>query len=247
MSFSGPEESIFWSMRGVAAVAAFLALALLPQCERSDRSESRTGRDQEPAAVSVVGFVRPDPKGTSIEELARMFDPALDTFDTEVLHVAVKERLKTLTKLVEDLEQIDIQHVADVVTDSFACPPLRPNELVTVFDDALIIVREPQPTADAGPSNSHSGAEGLVAALQELVEALGEGRDIRAKTKVFKIEKSEGFFSTQIFFEASNREAKVGRQVNATWSCSWEYPADEGSAKPRLKSSDIEKYEETAR
>jgi len=45
--------------------------------------------------------------------------------------------------------------------------------------------------------------------MQSLVAGLGKEKETLVKFKLFRIERSESFFETRLFFETSNRDASL--------------------------------------
>lgn len=175
-----------------------------------------------PRTVALLG-----PGPTSAEYLTR-------------LHSGVTSgQLKLLAKRLMHPDDVELASLAD---DRFVCGSLVPDELETVFDDGTFSVRRP-----AGPTfptvDQHHGAPGLAQALLRLTTALSEGRELRAKFKLFNIDASEENFTTRQFLETSTHGDDRGASMNATWLCRWSYPGDGSPAEPQLLSIVLEAYE----
>ena len=155
-----------------------------------------------------------------------------------------------MSKLIEHPRQIDLEHTRPIVTDDFSCEPaLRPSNLNEVFRDSRFVVtrwpaRGSVPSAGAG---GRRGPQAMVDAVRELVEGLSDGQGpvseqaIRSKLKLFRLDRSEGFFTTKIYYEASQSTARRGVQQNATWRCRWTVADDD---LPRLSRITLEGYEQ---
>ena len=59
--------------------------------------------------------------------------------------------------------------------------------------------------------------------------------------KLFRLDIEKAFFTTKVYYEASQRTARQGVQQNATWQCRWTYP---GKDPPRLSRITLEQYEQ---
>jgi len=192
-------------------------------------------------AVSVVKLDREGRPRTEIEERAEKFDPAADTWDTEVLSAVVGDQLKVLQELIEHPERIDLEHISQLADDDFACDTLQPTNLEQVFHDDQFTVRRWNVNSISAPPAPARGPHALAAALRTLGEVLGDAHDIRAKLKLVKIDKAEKFITTTVYFEASGRTARQAVQQNGSWVCRWTYPQDQTG--PRLLSIELEAYE----
>ncbi len=83
----------------------------------------------------------------------------------------------------------------------------------------------------------------MAQALLRLTTALGEGRELRAKFKLFNIDASEENFTTRHFLETSTHGDDRGASMNATWLCRRSYPGDGSPAELQLLSMVLEAYE----
>ena len=199
----------------------------------------------EPIAL-INAFQRQGPASLA-EQLADKVDANQDDWETEVLNETAQDQFAEIGRFIEHPEEIDLQRIAPLVTDDFACQVLRPAKLVEILADDNLVVR--RPLAESAPdegdlSAAYRRAEGLVEALQHLAEALDKGQDRRVKFKLFRIEKAKHFFSTRSFFEASARTDDEGVQLNAIWHCRWRIPEMGTSERPRLEWISIEQFEE---
>jgi hypothetical protein len=205
--------------------------------------------DVESSAPLAVVPLAPSPRPrTAVEIQAEKQDARQDDWPTEVLNEQTAQQLKALSKLIENPQQIDLEHTHPLVTDDFSCEPfLRPSKLEEVFRDSRFVVnrwagRESAPSPKA---EGRRGPHAVVAALEVLVKGLADGQDIRTKLKLYRLDRAEGFFTTKIYYEASQRATRQGIQQNATWQCRWTYPgAGADPDPPRLSRLTLEQYEE---
>jgi len=198
---------------------------------------------------------------TPADELVEKYDPTADDWDTEVLSDAAKTQLEKVSELIRDrmANASGRQAIHALLTDDFSCSTLgglSTSALNDVFDDGTFHVWRlgdsvvlPTPAGEynysGGSRNTvpqpHQGAVGLSEALRQLIRGLGQGPHVRAKLKVFQINKLPDSFITRVLVEASNRSDQSGVQQNATWRCHWSYP--ETGQNPRLTRIDLEAYE----
>ena len=204
-------------------------------------ASTSTSRDGSASALSPVALPERDRPESLVESLVEKYDASADVWDTEVLSDLTMKQLKVVSKLIEHPEDIDLDHTGALVDANFSCEALRPENANEVYERAHLTVRRPEANA---PRKSFVGAQGLVDALRSLVAGLGKGKETRVKFKLFRIERSESFFETRLFFEASNIDAARVAQQSSTWLCRWSYPTDTAAAKPRLQHIALELHEE---
>ena len=221
---------------------------------RTRRTESHTRPN--PASLSAVmervnvdDVVGEDRPARLVDQLAQKANPEDDNWDTEVLAAAAGTQLKRLGKLIANEQPLEIANIAPLVADGFFCEQLWPTGLIRVFDDGMTSVyRSPEPrkTPSMVSVTDHSGAAGLLMALRQLVASLGDGAQKRTGLKVYRIIKSEQYFSTRVFYQATGRGSGPAVSQNATWLCRWSYPGESEDEKkaPRLLSIEVERYEQ---
>jgi len=194
--------------------------------------------------VTMVNIARRERPPTLVNQLAEKVDAQIDQWDTEVLNDAIGGQLKALEKLIEHPEKAQSTTVSKLVADNFHGRQLRPNELTEVFDDGMISVR--RWNSQESSLREYHGVQGFVEALQQAADALREGEDVRAKFKLFKIQKADTFIATRLYFEASRQSRGQAVQQSATWSCRWSYPErhKKSHQAPQLLSIELRTYEE---
>ena len=230
---SRPRNSAIFAL---AVVLLVLAAAFIFRRGESVDNE----RVQDPMMlVNISSRSGPD---SSIEQLAEKSDPAADDWHTEVLNQAAARQLKAIVKLVEHPASITLESVAAIVADEFTCQPLRAPTPKQVYVDDVLTVRSSGPLAEPASRDSpHQGAGGMVQALQDLVDLLGDGNQVRAKLKLWQIETSDRFFVTRSLFQANSRSTGRGVQLNGHWLCHWQYPPADATDAPRLLWIGLEK------
>ena len=119
--------------------------------------------------------------------------------------------------------------------DSFSAKPLRKNASPVLDDTSLVITRAAK---SSGPGSMDMP---LVEVLSELVQSLGNAKNIRVKFKVFRVDPPDNQqVATSAYYQASGELPAGFVQQNATWHCIWDI-----SKQPiRLAKLSIDDYEE---
>jgi hypothetical protein len=234
---------VLWG--AAVALLVFLASVIISRRSNDVPTPPAVGIGTSPrqAPLAIVPLAPSQRPRTSTELQAEKQDATLDDWPTEVLNEQAAGQLKALGKLIEHPQQIDLEHTRPLVTDDFSCEPfLRPAKLEEVFRGNRFVVNRwaGRKSAPSPNPNVQRGPQALVHELAALVEGLGDGQGIRTKLKLFRLERAEAFFTTKIYYEASQRAARQGVQQNATWQCRWAYPENDP---PRLLQITLEQYE----
>jgi hypothetical protein len=173
-------------------------------------------------------------------------DPTTDGWDTEVFSSAASAQLKVLGKLLIGTQEIDASRLSPLVTANFTCQPLRPDKLATVFRDKTVRVRRAKAAStpdDAPTTGRHRGAEGLADALTALKKPFVGAKDLRFKSKLFRVQRTADSFTTRQYFSVYGQTTDGAIEWNATWSARW-VPKGEGG-RPRLAWIGVEQFEQT--
>ena len=210
-------------------------------------AEHSAAHEEGGAAAAEQGIGEfPDGGGDSWKEID---DPTRDGWDTEAFHDKVKKQFEILGKVLTHPGEMDAAGVEGLVTEDFACGALRPDGLVTAFEDEALVVRRNAPVGDvagdAAPAGGeHRGAEGLAQALGALARPFAGAQDLHYKFKVFRVLASSGEVTTRQFFALSGRLETGLLEENATWVVRW-VPGSDG-APPRMRSIRVEEFEQAA-
>jgi hypothetical protein len=178
-----------------------------------------------------------------IDQFAKKRDVNIDDWDTEVLTESAASQLASLAEWLERGEDIDARRLNSLVTDRVECTSLYPKSLVEIFRHGPIAVRRPDSRPDTTASK-FAGESGFVHAFHDLSSALGQSGDRCVKFKLFRIDKQEDDFSTQVRYEASIHRGTGSRQHTAVWLCRWTYPRSAAEA-PLLVDIAIQDFEES--
>ncbi len=149
------------------------------------------------------------------EAVSPVDDPAEQGWETEVVSSQVDQRLKQLSELIE----ASSASRPEFVSDSFACPLLRPESLETVFQTESIAVRRWYSAENGGVETERS--EAFLPALRKLVSHVDDLQNVRTKTKVFGVELQSETAFIDLYFQLFGEHASGKLQVNATWRCVW--------------------------
>ncbi len=154
---------------GSICLAGLLALA-----GDAKSADSRGPSAAQPSAVTV-DLKKASRPPTSVEKQIEKLDPSIDGWDTEAFNDAVAVPLRALTGVIEHPRKVDASALRPFLTGDFGCQALRPEKLKTVYDDGAFRVTRAEDAVEKSlqPSvTDHAGAEGLLAALKQLTDAL---------------------------------------------------------------------------
>ncbi len=180
-------------------------------------------------APFVAGDVTPVPRGD---------DPGRDGWQTEVFYKAAGDQLHHLADfLKEPSSPAAAEGLRSAVAADFGCDGLRPSELREVFTDGSMRVWRQDAIPATSKSAQHRGAGGLIAALRDLVEPLGDAGDVHVKLKVIGVELEAARASTRVIYELSGHAAGGSIEQHATWQAEWLVRPGES---PRLRSLQVE-------
>ncbi len=226
---------------GPICLAGLLALA------GDAASADLRGANATQSSAVTVDLKKASHPPTSVEKQIEKLDPNVDGWDTEAFNDAVAVPLRALTGVIEHPRKVDASALRPFLTGDFGCQALRPEKLKTVYDDGAFRVTRVEDAVEKflQPSiTDNAGAEGLLAALKQLTDALVDMEALHCKFKQFQVEKSGALLVTRILYEASGHNAQGSIQQNATWRCQWAQPQAGGA--PRLKWIGLERYEEVS-
>ncbi|MDP6409744.1 MAG: VCBS repeat-containing protein [Planctomycetota bacterium] len=182
---------------------------------------------------------------TLVEALAGKADPEADDWRTEVFNTRSGGQLKALAHLLEAPAELSPQALVSLVSANFACGALRPEDLAPVREDAAASVLRPaKPLVLDSAATVFRGAEGLSAALADLLAPHAGSGHPHAKFKPFTVTEGEGEFTTRAYLEISGELEAGVLQTNATWTCRWEMPPAGSEEAPRLRWIGVEAHEE---
>jgi hypothetical protein len=162
-------------------------------------------------------------------------DPKLDGWTSEVIAEDVLERLELLGKKLASPIALTNTELSSFAVDSFSAMPLRKSASPVLDDTSLVITRAVK------TSSPDSVDMSLVEVLSELIQPLGNAKNIRVKFKVFRIDSPDNQrVATSVYYQASGELPAGFAQQNATWHCLWDI-----SKQPiRLAILRIDDYEE---
>lgn|GEM_PF-340141 len=245
----------------IVIIAAMVALAgvLILVSRREDDAmglpnDDHRGNVRPTFAISDFSgdsFVEPDSAPTNAlvdrpTEHASSDDAAADGWTTEVLHAAVKQQLKGLSKLLEDPSKLDLEHLKPYTTDDVSTTALRPQDLAEVYRDSRAAVLRWE--SDSGgqqeledKADPHQRRDALLRQLKAFA-ALPEGaRHGQVEFKVFRIQ-AEGEPSTTAYVQWSCRGEAFSEQRNATWRFVWQ--SQDNEPLPRIAGIELIDHEE---
>jgi len=216
----------------LAAGGAWFALGGLGS---GDGSDVLNRDDLVDDVVSLSSVEAPGP--------ADVDDPARDGWDTELFHAATKEVLAQLGDLIKDPSQADEypEGLEAVLANGFVCSALRPDPLETVFDGERIRVqRSSQSSLSSAASDAHAGTSGLREAMAKMSDRLGFLDDRHAALKIYRVEHSDGAWTTEAHLTAAGRKPEGHIQINATLHATWTWKSRESALLAKLTLADYE-------
>jgi hypothetical protein len=215
-----------------STLLVLLASALVagPALARTPQGEDET-----------VGRIADSPP-PRLADLLNRRDASVDGWQSEVDGERAQQALYALAALIacrtEDCEAT----LVPLCEPSVRASVLRPGELALVHDTGELQVR--RPAAAWAAQFVHEGPSGLLRALRELGAGHADAASPKASIKVFSIEELPSGFATRSYVWIASRSVAGGVQQNGTWRCEW--TRGEGEALPRLRSVQLERYDEAS-
>jgi hypothetical protein len=210
--------------RTVDAVAPPASLATAPQPPPSspapvteDVPASTVAAPAAAAADPLPQFVTPRVKSQQQEQQQGLL-PQLDGWQSEHDAELVQQQLQQLLDAL--LNGTDAGGLATLLTNDFACSPLRPGQLDRAYRDDTVLVQ--RATAAALQSASPlRGPAGLQQSLAALRTPLGSDAPIDAHVKVYGIKAQQNLLATRVRVELDARPPQRRAQVRSNWDCLW--------------------------
>ncbi|MFT6864271.1 MAG: hypothetical protein ACJAVK_002836 [Akkermansiaceae bacterium] len=227
----------------LAMVAVGFAIYGINRLVREDSSN-----DYVAPTVDVVDPRIPMEKKASWQEID---DPSKDGWDTEVFTGEAMTQLKALGKLLSHHEKIEPAAVEGLIGKDFSSGPLRPGNLVTVFNDqhmkverstSLLVDQDFRIRSAPGSGEEFAEAEGLVEVLRAAAAPFFDATEVRFKAKVFRVSAGADEMATRQYFTMSGRTKDGMLEQHATWDIGW--ARGEGDELPRLRWLRVVEFEE---
>ena len=240
----------------VAAIAIFATVGSRPSVPQDDQGQ-----------LHEKGPVNPELHASSRKNLEPRLqvgrriswqetdDPAKDGWDTEKFHLGAQEQLTAIGNLLARPTTIEAADVAALITQDFACDPLLPSSLATVFEDPFLKIeragggderRFSSPRdleADVPGAPVHHGPEGFVQALRAAAAGLSAATNVRFEFKVFDVRASANEILTRQYLSIFGQTENGSLEQHAAWVAHWT-PLGDGEL-PRVRSIQVEEYEQT--
>ena len=168
-------------------------------------------------------------------------NPSRDGWDSEVFSAQADEQLKKLSRWLSDGTLDDPTSLTTFAIEDSHCGPLRPEHLVSVYEDATVRVERAPSRAMQSPESYRKRA-GLAAALRSLRRPFDDARNVRSKFKLFRVTPSSDGVTTRQYFSMSGHQDNRAIELHATWTIHWRQ--DEPGDMPRLAWIGVEDYEQ---
>jgi hypothetical protein len=143
---------------------------------------------------------------------------------SETVHEGTDSQLHHIADWLTPGNSIARKVIEDLASDKFRCGVLRAEGLAVVYSDTALEVRRPASRGgDESTDNAvrFHGKSGLIDALGQLREALGDSRLGHAKFKTIRVDVKSAAATTISYFELSGHGGKDAAEVHATWTCEW--------------------------
>lgn len=199
-------------------------------------------QDEESTDIAIVDAEDPTVPTITGKSWDEIDDPSKDGWDTEVFNIEAGKQLKKLGELLTNLKDVDAADFKKLVTDDFACGPLRPADVVTLLDDQHLKVdriatalndrsytERPASTSEL----QHRGADQFADVLHAAFEPFKDATNLRFKAKVFRIDATADGIASRQYFSISGETPTGKIEQNATWDMGWA-PGENGQP-PRMR------------
>ncbi len=240
---SKPRRTLILGLLVVSLVAviavAFYGMRYLPNGGNSSEQPVST----EPILLDPIGNAAhiPTTGGSSWKEID---DPSKDGWDTEVFAGKATKQLKTLGKLLAHPRDIDAAAIEKLITNDFACGPLRPDNLVTALDDQHLKIDRASVSAADQTSDELPlvGTDAFAEALRAVADPFSTASDVRFKVKLFRVSPASNEIVTRQYFSISGHTKSGVVEQHATWDIGWR-PGDD-DALPHLRWLRVVEFEQ---
>ncbi|MCB1056768.1 MAG: VCBS repeat-containing protein [Acidobacteria bacterium] len=236
--------------------ALLLLLCLLPGDGCARKGTGPADESLVPAPEALPGH---DGRAVPAEldyQLERL-DPMVEGWSTEAANSEVGKRLKELGQLLASQGTLDPAAAPTWVDPAFVAASLRPTGLSATASRAaneatdkgdpsfrrfegpsVKVVRDRDPS----PPGGAKGAEGFVAAVEELRSPFSDPTHVHAHAKVIHVDIAGDEVTTEVLWEADGPSARGLLQQNAEWTLRWHHA---GEGEPlRLREIAVDSYEE---
>jgi hypothetical protein len=171
--------------------------------------------------------------------------PPTDPWQSETVHEGTEEQLHHIADWLTPGTVVSDQVIGKIAAEAFHCAGLRPSNLVSVYEDASVVVRRPVAASNTSRDlnqHTYSGPEGVIAALKDLRLALPNADTGHAKFKTIRVQVDDTAATTVSYFELSGRGPGHSAEIHATWRCDWRMHDDAWL----LQHIEVSDYEEAA-
>jgi hypothetical protein len=210
------------------------AAAAEPQVDNSKRSRHSD------AGVSTSVALTTARSGERLSAMRAKLDPLTDGWESEQVSEAAQTKLAGLLGLIASPQRLNVEVVAEAVTDDFRCQPLRPADLQEQFRTGGLSVWRWSGTSTDLPAAHNDGAAALVSALRQLAKRFSDNSQIRTHVKTIDVEVTDAGVTTTALVDASGQTGHGLLEWHATWRCQWSRTGDA----LRLKMIQSHDYEE---
>jgi hypothetical protein len=171
----------------------------------------------------------------------RVLDPRQDGWPTEVFAEHAKKSLSDLVQFATNHGKGEAPRITlgSIAAEDIRSTELRPDDLVTVYQDAAIRVQR-QRGDSAAVDVSHQGLDELAEILSVWAKPLRGNSDIHAHVKIVRVTVQSNRVTTSAIVETSGHSEAGSVGQHANWDCQWRLQEDKSLQLQSIHSSDYQ-------
>ncbi|MFQ5701503.1 MAG: FG-GAP repeat domain-containing protein, partial [Acidobacteriota bacterium] len=199
------------------------------------------GTERSRALPDAPRASRPD---AGLSAALRKLEPGEDGWNSEAFQEVAEARLRRMGELAGRRQRVDAAAVRGIVGPGFACDPLRPALLRTVYSSESIEahVLDASERRRRAPPAQHRGAEGLARALMELISPFDASSRIAVDVKMFRVDLRGTTVDTSVLVHAYGPAKQGSLEQHSTWRVQWVWGSPD--VDPVLVHIGVESFEE---
>jgi len=218
---------------GIAVVVVFLLTGCQQEPDSVDAQPTKA-KVSAPTDAPTLDVV------PGIQAITHTEDPREDGWRTEVFAQQALKQLNVLGQRLDHPASINADSLSLLCANDSACTALHPAKLTERFRDAGLVVH--RMASDGQPQSQFDGPEGLVNALQQMIQSLQAVDHIHSKFKIVRVNLGTKAPRTHIYVQLAGHNDTQQVSMNATWNVTWSQ--ENSQVAPLLKEINLETYEQ---